>query len=410
MRRMKPERAHYIPQGATELKDAESSAVAYLYSNSAGQPLAVMFGGKRQKPDSHYRYRSEESRADAVQKHFERWRSTERYQNERRETIKAARKADASLNYEGRDYLPAPAVAALLRQTLKEAFPGERFSIRSDGSLRVTWSDGPSREAVERIAKNFEGSYFDGMIDYKGSIYHELDGQRVRFGADFVFCERTMSREALEIGAAALANEYAQHSNQPPCTFEERETKWSKWVEIKANPSFPGYCEGRFADEGELITPEDEHGSKRFVRPALALERWFDKAQPVEAQASPTLARVKVLGTDGYGNTALEAADGGETCRGYPEVTTPPEGERMREAVQTAAADLLAEMARAGSVAFDVETQQLKATEPAAPHPVFSRLYGAAEPEPKLVECEVIDFQPHLSRHIARAEQARRLN
>jgi hypothetical protein len=73
-----------------------------------------------------------------------------------------------------------------------------KFSVRSDGSLNVSWMDGPSVPQVEAIAKQFAGSYFDGMIDYQGSKYHTLDGEAVHLGADFVFCSREYSDKLIE--------------------------------------------------------------------------------------------------------------------------------------------------------------------------------------------------------------------
>jgi hypothetical protein len=391
--RFKPDRAHYIPgvERTPDLRtreDAESTAVAYTYTRGANL-LALYFSGKRQKPDEHINYGSAagafERREAAIARHFERVRARERYQTERREQIKAASAAAKTLAVPADGYMSAPAVAALLRQCLKEAFPGVRFSVRSDRCLRVTWTDGPSRKQVERIAGTFAGSYFDGMIDYEGSIYHSFDGQKVRFGCSFVFCERTMSAEALTIGAEALAAEYTG-TNQAPATIEPpRFDGWSPTV--TANPDFPGACVGRFPDDVELKGPDSEDWETgRFHRAPFALELWFNAARPVEVQPSPTFARVAVLGTDGYGNTALGAADGGETGRGYPERRDPPEADRMREAIAGAESDLAAELA--ALVDGDAE-----ATEP-----------------PRVVACEVIDFAPHLAAHIARADAARRVN
>ncbi|MXY15156.1 MAG: hypothetical protein F4X94_01430 [Dehalococcoidia bacterium] len=70
------------------LQDGQSSAVAYLYEMN-GRPYAVGFGGRRCKPDYNYRFRSHESRAAHVQKHFETLRANEQAARER----KAARKA-----------------------------------------------------------------------------------------------------------------------------------------------------------------------------------------------------------------------------------------------------------------------------------------------------------------------------
>ena len=95
-------------------------------------------------------------------------------------------------------YLSCADTAKLVRAALKETFPGVKFSVRSDvyaggASIRIKYTDGPTYEQVKAVAGMFEGSYFDGMTDYKGSNYSSLDGQEVRFGADFIFVNRIFS-------------------------------------------------------------------------------------------------------------------------------------------------------------------------------------------------------------------------
>lgn len=391
---MKLDRAFYTPTAdqypdLEERRDDQSSAVAYCFTGAHGQPVAKCFSGKRAKPDEYVRYSSIERRDAAVAAHFAAVRRREAYAVERRQSIKNARAADKSLTVPADGWMSAPAVAAFLRQCLKEAFPGVNFSVTSYRSLRVRWTDGPSRDQVDRIAKTFAGSYFDGMIDYEGSIYHAIDGQKVRFGASYVFTERDMSADALRIGAEALRGEYPK-TNQAPASIEEQE---GGWVKVTANPDFPGACADRAYDV-ELISPEDEHGLKRFVRPSFALELWFNQARPFAVQPSATFDRVAVLGSDGYGNTALPAADGGETGRGYPRPKEPEEATALRAAI-----------AEAEQQTRDLfESFQLcgKEAPPIAPEPV--------EPRAKRVDCEVIDFAPHLARYIERAEKARRVN
>lgn len=92
--------------------------------------------------------------------------------------------------------------AKLIRQSLKEAFPDVKFSVRSEryangSSIHVAWGDGPGTEMVESIAKRFEGSYFDAHTDYPGNLYHRLDGAPVHFGPDHVFCHRQFTDAAV---------------------------------------------------------------------------------------------------------------------------------------------------------------------------------------------------------------------
>ena len=61
---------------------------------------------------------------------------------------------------------PHAAAAQAIRQDLKKAFPGEKFRVRSDSfsmgnSVDVSWTDGPTRDAVDSIIKRYQSGYFD---------------------------------------------------------------------------------------------------------------------------------------------------------------------------------------------------------------------------------------------------------
>ena len=86
-----------------------------------------------------------------------------------------------------REYISCADTAKLIRQAIKEAFPGVKFSVRSHvysggASITVEWLDGPNEQQVETVTNRFEASYFDGSIDFKGSIFHTLDGKPVGSG------------------------------------------------------------------------------------------------------------------------------------------------------------------------------------------------------------------------------------
>ena len=99
--------------------------------------------------------------------------------------------------------------AAEIRKALKRAYPGIRFSVRSDkhsggASIRVHWTDGPTAQEVDRIAQVFSGADFDGMQDLKTYHDSEWQGRQVSWGADFVFAERSFSRAFLSAIAAEV--------------------------------------------------------------------------------------------------------------------------------------------------------------------------------------------------------------
>lgn len=114
-----------------------------------------------------------------------------------------------------KEYISVTDTAKLVREALKMAFPNIKFSVRSSqysggASIDVSWVDGPREQAVEQVAKVFEGSTFDGMIDLKS--YHTStlvneDGttRTVHFGADYVFCRREVTNmEKLDREAEAM--------------------------------------------------------------------------------------------------------------------------------------------------------------------------------------------------------------
>ena len=127
------------------------------------------------------------------------------------------------------EYLSCAETAKLVRVALKKAFPGVKFSVRSSvysggASMRVGWIDGPTEKAVKAVAGAYAGGGFDGMIDMAYSVEAWLmpDGsasfasspgttgsmgvyepfenaapapgaKKVRFGADYVFCDKEYS-------------------------------------------------------------------------------------------------------------------------------------------------------------------------------------------------------------------------
>lgn len=69
-------------------------------------------------------------------------------------------------------YLSCAETAKLVRAALKQAFPGQKFSVRSrtyagGASIDVSWTDGPQSADVDVLVTRYAGAGFDGMIDLK---------------------------------------------------------------------------------------------------------------------------------------------------------------------------------------------------------------------------------------------------
>lgn len=125
-------------------------------------------------------------------------------------------------------YLSCAETAKLVREALRRAFADVKFGVRSKtysggASIDIGWKAGPGEKEVKAVVRQFEGSYFDGMIDLKqpftswllpdgtaitakdygtiGSmgVYSPRENPRpegakeVHFGADFIFCNREAS-------------------------------------------------------------------------------------------------------------------------------------------------------------------------------------------------------------------------
>jgi hypothetical protein len=67
-------------------------------------------------------------------------------------------------------YIDVAEAAKMLRPFLRKAFPGVKFSVRSDrysmgASISIVWTDGPTEQQVTEIAHGFNGGRFEGMTD-----------------------------------------------------------------------------------------------------------------------------------------------------------------------------------------------------------------------------------------------------
>ena len=117
-------------------------------------------------------------------------------------------------------YIPATDVAKMIRKSLKQVFPTIKFSVRTKSysggsSISVGWVNGPTTDKVEKVTLEFEGASFDGMTDLKSYQYTEIAGQRVSFGADFVFCSRHITDDHYIDTANKLIDHYGAISEFP---------------------------------------------------------------------------------------------------------------------------------------------------------------------------------------------------
>lgn len=109
----------------------------------------------------------------------------------------------------------AKQVAKNIRKQLKGAFPGVKFSVRSDlSSVRVSWTDGPTVDKVEAITKRYQGGRFNGMEDiYESS---ESPFNEVFGSVDYTFCNRERSDALITKAIETLREKYS--AEQVPAT------------------------------------------------------------------------------------------------------------------------------------------------------------------------------------------------
>jgi hypothetical protein len=174
-------------------------------------------------------------------------------------------------------YLSCAETAKLLRQALKEAFSGVKFTVKSKtysggASISVGWTDGPNSAQVKAVADCFEGAYFDGGIDYQGAKYHKLDGEDVRFGANFIFENREYSDTMVARSITAVVKEYGGCEMKTVEDYRKGRCWGSYWPQS-------GGCDMERALNQRLAKTSDR----------------------LNIGASPTLARVTFAGDDGYG-------------------------------------------------------------------------------------------------------------
>ena len=154
-------------------------------------------------------------------------------------------------------YISATDTAKGVRQALAKVFPGVTFSVRTDtysggASIDVGWLDGPTEKQVEAVTHRYEGAHFDSMIDLKEHVYHEVDGQRVSYGADYIHTRRRYSVAF----AQRIADEVAADWGQPWPTITASSYDGSAVIDTRGRPITTGNGAMGYVTLGDLISQE----------------------------------------------------------------------------------------------------------------------------------------------------------
>jgi hypothetical protein len=128
-------------------------------------------------------------------------------------------------------YIPATEVAKMARKTLKDAFPGQKFSVRTSSGrcLDIQWVDGPARKAVDALVHQYAGESFDGMTDMRSYNDNGTDetGEAISYGTSFVFCERHLSPELDHALRMELAQGISDEAGTPIGRVLESNNYWT---------------------------------------------------------------------------------------------------------------------------------------------------------------------------------------
>lgn len=129
---------------------------------------------------------------------------------ERAAAIAKIRAENPHLTQEGQNKkLWGPTLAAAnIRTELKRAFPGVKFSVRSEkysggDSVNIGWTDGPLLDAVKTITDKYQEGHFNGMEDIYEHNHNNL-WPGCFGGAKYIFENRHYSRGAIEKAAHDL--------------------------------------------------------------------------------------------------------------------------------------------------------------------------------------------------------------
>lgn len=113
--------------------------------------------------------------------------------------------------------------AGLIRKALKDVFPDTTFSVSTKqytggSSITISYANGPLTKDVEAVVKPFEGASFDGFSDSthfnKARLFR---GEMVSFNYGFVFVQRTVTDELMQVAAYRAHKE----TKLPLLTFKD---------------------------------------------------------------------------------------------------------------------------------------------------------------------------------------------
>lgn len=181
---------------------ADSVAVGYVRQR-AGQFTYAVFYGKQGKPKLHYAAKSEaDAEAQIIKALTQAGKNAERRVEERK-SGRAPFHERQEGNITCRSYTVA-GTAQLIREALKAAFPGVKFSVTSDSfangtAVDIRYQDGPTRKQVEQVYAPFISGHYNSAEDmyeyHREATKVDDSGKllRLSYGAKYIHEHRSYS-------------------------------------------------------------------------------------------------------------------------------------------------------------------------------------------------------------------------
>lgn len=159
-------------------------------------------------------------------------------------------------------YIDTKHVAAAIRRRLAAEFPGAKFSVRTgrgtgSAGISVSYTDGPSSDDVEAIARTFEGSRYDSS-----------DERYVNTGNTL-----TVAIDGKEVTGEPLCNSVSVHQDISDEVKEEAGRRWSEYFD--GADWRTGSMNDGLAVDGEWIAPGwPVHQVGLIARKVILPARW----------------------------------------------------------------------------------------------------------------------------------------
>ena len=138
-----------------------------------------------------------------------------------------------------------------LRRELKDLFPKTKFSVRcksfSGGDdINISWTDGPTTEAVEKISGKYQQGSFNGMEDIyeysNNNVWPDVFG-----GAKYVMTNRSYSNEAYLQAVAEIEKEWGIELKVSYTSFN------SAYIANEDDKNVSGTSDARYWSGSQLV-------------------------------------------------------------------------------------------------------------------------------------------------------------